>query len=798
MGNKFTQTAERALNATASLAMSFGHTYIGTEHILLALVSDDFSSASIVLKKHSVTAMTVKKAIEDYSGVGVRTALTARDMTPKARKIIEGAYAAALKFNTGVIGTEHLLLSLLEERDSVAIKLLRRLGADSATLKEELVNLMRAKEKSSARVKDSSLNYLRQYGKNFIELAREDRFDPVVGRERETDRIIRVLCRKNKNNPCLIGEAGVGKTAIVEGLAKRISDGDVPSPLKDKLIISVDLTSMVAGAKYRGDFEERIKSIVNEAMRSGNVILFIDEIHTIVGAGAAEGAIDAANILKPQLSRGDIQIIGATTVREYHKYIEKDPALERRFQPIVIDEPTEDDTVKMIEGVKSRYEEHHGVNISSEAIRECVRLTVKYMSDRFLPDKALDIIDEACSLVASSGKASNTSCEAEHILDELIKQRKIALDEQDFEQALEVKRLEEGVRLGLPVLDENDRRDAGRLTVGVEDVKRIISEVCKVPVSSVRSSCDYEQITGALCEQVVGQEEAIRKIVNTLKRRDSGLGNEDRPRGVFLFVGESGVGKTALSTALSVALFNSDSSLLRYDMSEFSERHSVSRLIGSPPGYVGHDDGGSLTEAVRRRPYSVVLFDEIEKADKEVRNLFLQIADYGFLTDSSGRRVNFRNTIIIMTSNAGTSELTRGKGVGFVEADKQDCVDTVLKKYFSEEFLGRFDEIIHFLPLGDEQMNRIAERRLSEISKRLLDSGITLEYDSSLLGFISKATAKRGFGARAILRYICVNIEAPLSDIVIGKEDGMPLHVEICVDDDRIDVKIMEVSIRPE
>ncbi|MBQ8371947.1 MAG: ATP-dependent Clp protease ATP-binding subunit [Clostridia bacterium] len=795
MGNKFTQTAERALNATASLAMSFGHTYIGTEHILMALVSDDFSSAAIVLKKHSITAIAVKKAIEDYSGTGERTALTARDMTPKARKIIEGAYAAALKYGTGIIGTEHLLLSLLDERDSVAIKLLRHLGADTASLKEELVNLIRAKEKNAARIKDSSLNYLRQYGKNLIELAREDRFDPVVGRERETDRIIRVLCRKNKNNPCLIGEAGVGKTAIVEGLAKRISEGNVPASLKDKLIISVDLTSMVAGAKYRGDFEERIKNIVNEAMRSRNVILFIDEIHTIVGAGAAEGAIDAANILKPQLSRGDIQIIGATTVREYHKYIEKDPALERRFQPILIDEPSEDDTVRMIEGVKSRYEEHHGVRISDEAIRECVRLTVKYMSDRFLPDKALDIIDEACSLVASESNSECAVYDAENLLDDLIKRRMTALREQDFEEALEVRRLEEKARRELTSIALSDNDADGRQSVEVEDVKRIISEVCKVPITSVRSSCDYEEIADSLRKEIVGQNEAIERIVNALKRRDSGLDNEDRPRGVFLFIGESGVGKTALSNALCRALFNSDSSLLRYDMSEFSERHSVSRLIGSPPGYVGHDDGGSLTEAVRRKPYSVVLFDEIEKADREVRNLFLQIADYGFLTDSSGRRVNFRNTIVIMTSNAGASELARSRGVGFVESESSTKVDSVLKRYFSEEFLGRFDEIIRFSSLGDDEMKRIASRRLVEISQRLSNNGIVLEYDGALIDFISKAAVRRGFGARAILRYICANIEAPLADIIISKNEDAPLRVRLYLDGDEIALCTEEASV---
>lgn len=746
MGNKFTQTAEKVLNSTLSTAMSLGHTYIGTEHLLVALAMEDGSSSATILKKHSVTSDSLRRTIEEYSGIGEKTILSAKDMTPRVRKIIEGAYSISLRFGSRLVGTEHLLLSLLEERESVAVKLLRYMSIDTQGLKDELTALIKAREKNASKGKDGGLTFLKQYGKDLVELAAAGKFDPVIGRDAETERMIRILCRKNKNNPCLIGEAGVGKTAIVEGLAKRIADGRVPDILKNKQIISVDLTSMVAGAKYRGDFEERIKSIVAETTKAGNVILFIDEIHTIVGAGAAEGAIDAANILKPQLSRGELQLIGATTSREYHKYIEKDPALERRFQPLQIDEPTEAQTLDMIRGVKSRYEMHHGVRISDEAIRECISLSVKYMQDRFLPDKALDIMDEACSLLCTD-KSVNFPSQSD---DELIRSVCLTYKNTDNETVSSLKNIR--------------RINARPATIKAEHVKKIVSEVCKIPIGSVMSHYDYDDMARNLSNEVIGQDKAIKNVIDRLKRRDCGIDDQQRPRGTFLFIGESGVGKTALAMALARALYNSESSLIRYDMSEFAERHSVSKLIGSPPGYVGHDDGGSLTEAVRKRPHSLILLDEIEKADAEVRNLFLQVADCGFLTDSSGRRVNFGSTVIIMTSNAGVSR--SNSSIGFVGDDNHGINAKMLESVFAEEFLGRFDAIVRFTPLDEAAIARIVEQRLLRIKQNLAAKGIKLTFSHEVCDAVATATVGSRYGAREALRYIAAKIETPLCELL--------------------------------
>lgn len=775
MGNKFTQTAEKVLNSTLSIAMSLGHTYIGTEHLLVALAAEDGSSSFSVLKKHSVTSQSVRRAIEEYSGSGERTVLSARDMTPRVRKIIESAYSISLRFGSRLVGTEHLLLSLLEERECVAVKLLRYMSIDTQGLKDELTALIKAREKNTSKGKDN-LAFLKQYGKNLVEMAAADKFDPVIGRDTETERMIRILCRKNKNNPCLIGEAGVGKTAIVEGLAKRIADGRVPDILKNKQIISVDLTSMVAGAKYRGDFEERIKSIVAETTKAGNVILFIDEIHTIVGAGAAEGAMDAANILKPQLSRGELQLIGATTSREYHKYIEKDPALERRFQPLQIDEPTESETLDMMRGVKSRYEMHHGVKISDEAINECVALSVKYMQDRFLPDKALDIMDEACSLLCTdrSGDAPP------HSDDELI--RSVCLPYETSDTDL--------------IVSHRNNRNINRVstncaTVKAEHVKQIVSDVCRIPIGSVMSYYDYEDIARNLSNKIIGQDEAIGSVIDRLKRRDCGIDDQQRPRGTFLFIGASGVGKTALATALAETLYNSDAALIRYDMSEFSERHSVSKFIGSPPGYVGHDDGGSLTEAIRKRPHSLILLDEIEKANTAVRNLFLQVADCGFLTDSSGRRVSFGSTIIIMTSNAGVSQ-SYGS-VGFVGEDDHGINEKMLKSVFTEEFLGRFDAIVRFAPLGAASIARIAELRLLRIKQNLAARSIELSFAPEVCDAVAAATVGSRYGAREVIRYIAEKIEAPLCEFIWSSK----VHsITITAADGRISISNASVNER--
>ncbi len=754
MSNRFTQKAEKALNNSAKIAEMLGHTYIGTEHILLALVDDENACAAIILKKSGVSKELLEKTVREYSGTGIKSTLTSRDLTPRARNILESSYNYAMRYGNGVIGTEHILMSLLDENNSVAIKMLKNLKVDMSTVKDETLGVLRSREKATARGrKDPQSTTLKQYGKNLCQLAREQSFDPVVGRDKETDRIIRILCRKSKNNPCLIGEAGVGKTAIIEGLAQRIADGNVPDILKDKIIISLDLTSMVAGAKYRGDFEERIKNIINDAAKNKDVILFIDEIHTIVGAGAAEGAIDASNILKPQLARGDIQLIGATTFKEYHKYIERDSALERRFQPILIEEPNEETTVEMLTALKEHYEEHHGVFIDDEAIRECVALSSKYISDRFLPDKAIDALDEAC-VMAKTIRQNNAKCN------------------DNSEQYYSCDDYENECRLYGTCKDKSE--DESSFVVDVQTVRSIISEMCQIPIEAIKKCVDYRAVEQSLTSKLVGCESAISRVIAALKRWDMDLCDTERPRGIFMFVGESGVGKTALAIELGKQLFYGKDSLIRIDMSEYSEKQSISKLIGSPPGYVGHEEGGKLTEAVRRHPYSVILFDEIEKADKEVLNILLQIADYGYLTDSIGRRVNFRNTIIIMTSNIGASKQCSAN-LGFLEGkatEQESNVYTQVRNYYNEEFLNRFDEIIYFYPLGISDLIKIAERQLDNLKIKLAKKGYVLTFDDDVAEYLVKKSYRKGLGARPILREISTSVEAAIIEILVQNPDA--------------------------
>ena len=666
-----------------------------------------------------------------------------------------------MQYGDGTIGTEHILLSLIEERDSVAIKLLKNMRADLGAIKDDEYTLIKSRERTVEKVKrESHSPILKQYGKNLCELAREGKFDPVIGRESETDRVVRVLSRKNKNNPCLIGEAGVGKTAIVEGLAQRIVQNDVPPILQGKTIISVDLTSMVAGAKYRGDFEERIKNIINEVVKHKDIILFIDEIHTIVGAGAAEGAIDAANILKPQLARGDIQIIGATTFDEYRRYIEKDAALERRFQPIRINEPSEKDTVKMLKALRPRYEEHHGVVIEDSAISECVALSSKYINDRFLPDKAIDILDEACAMaISKSGVLNNSS---------IIFGQYVPIEKKQEANVLDIRSICEAE---YPVKATSRSTDK-KPVVTDSTVRDVISEASGIPVSMIKKSIDYAELERRLNEVVLGQTDAVRRLVSVIKRSDLGFGKSDRPRGIFMFAGESGVGKTALATELEKCLYYDTSSLLRFDMSEYSERQSISKLIGSPPGYVGHEEGGALTEAVRKKPHAVILFDEIEKADKEILNILLQISDHGFLTDASGRSVSFRNTIIIATTNIGASHTS--DAVGFENHALQSAKNytPMLKKYYKEEFINRFDEIISFSPLDKATLRRIVEERLHELKASLALKGYEFSYSDEVVGYIIKKGSERGLGARPPLRDISALIEDKIIDMILRGDAG--------------------------
>ena len=777
MSDRFTQKAENALNRSVTAAEEYGHTYIGTEHLLLALAEDELSCAALILKKSGIDKEKISSYIRDYSGTGVKSILSSKDLTPRARKILEGSYNNAMQYGDGTIGTEHILLSLIEERDSVAIKLLKSIGADLGAIKEDIYILIKSRERTLQKAKKEMHSpILKQYGKNLCELAKEGKFDPVIGRDNETDRVIRILMRKNKNNPCLIGEAGVGKTAIIEGLAEKIVKNDVPPVLRDKTIISVDLTSMVAGAKYRGDFEERIKNIIGEVVKHKDIILFIDEIHTIVGAGAAEGAIDAANILKPQLARGDIQIIGATTFDEYRKYIKKDAALERRFQPIQINEPNEAETIAMIEALKPKYEKHHGVRIQDNAIHECVALSSRYINDRYLPDKAIDVLDEACAMATNNDvKIKNTS--------NIFKQYS-TLEEKQERNILDIRRICEAEYPHLNT--ENEDKNVPVVTESI--IREVIAEACNIPTSVIRKTVNYEELEARLNNTVLGQKDAIRRLVAVIKRADLGFVSQERPKGIFMFVGESGVGKTALATELEKCLYYGTSSLLRFDMSEYSEKQSISKLIGSPPGYVGHEEGGTLTEAVRKRPHCVILFDEIEKADKEILNILLQISDYGFLTDSTGRHVNFRNTIIIATTNIGFSGSR--DAVGFENRkDKKEFLP-LLKKYYKEEFINRFDEIIYFTPLESDTLKKIIKDKLEKLKKSLYNNGYTFNYSDEVISYIVKRNQHRGLGARPLLRDVSALIEDKIIDLIISKKtDENIIEAEITDGEIAISIK---------
>lgn len=780
MSNKFTEKAEKALNSAASIAESLGHTYIGSEHILLSLAKDKTSSATAILSKHTVSYEKILDAVKSFSGCGTKSSLTPSDMTPRARKIVENSYRISLRFCAYRIGTEHILLSILEEKGCVAIRALTLVGADISSLCDEVLSVLRTAEKnleSQKNKKDTSEGVFTQYGKDLTELARQNKLDPLIGREKEIDRLIRILCRKTKNNPCLIGEAGVGKTAIVEGLAERIAAGTVPTQLRDKSIISVDLTSMVAGAKYRGDFEERIKAMISEASKNKSIILFIDEIHTIVGAGAAEGAIDAANILKPQLSRSEIQLIGATTFAEYHKYIEKDAALERRFQSLTVNEPTKEETVAILKGLRQRYEEHHMVNISDDAILCAVRLSERYIQDRFFPDKAIDIIDEAC---AKANVTQNINKSKIAILDDKIRQKEEEIEKcvirHDYAQAVKLREEELQYREKLALLS-TEKKSVSIKTLNCSDIEEIINEMTGIPISGLSTPhIDSKALAKNLKERIYGQDEAIDSLVAAVMRSEAGINDPDRPKGVFLFIGKSGVGKTELAKALSEALFMDKKSLIRFDMSEFSEKNSVTMLIGSPPGYVGYEEGGSLTEKIRKHPYSVVLFDEIEKADKEVLNLFLQIMDDGTLTDSCGRSVSFKNAYIIMTSNAANDQ-KRDSTLGFMK-DTERQSNEKLFDYFSPEFLNRIDKIIHFRSLSKESMIMIVNKSLASLSIRLSELGILLEYDHDVCEYIANKTFEKRFGARELIRSVTNEIENKVSSFLL---EGELSKIRFCI-----------------
>ncbi|MBQ1187039.1 MAG: ATP-dependent Clp protease ATP-binding subunit [Clostridia bacterium] len=790
----FTEKANEALNFAISSAEYFGHTYIGSEHLLLGLLKTGSGVAAAILNSKSVTAEKIEKLIEETIGNGSPTELSPDYMTPRAKRVLEKAMKDQKRSGTSLVGTEHILMGILSDGDNYAIRFLNALGVDIASLAYETSKSINTdtsgpKKNKQAKGKNEKNSAIEKYGRDLTSDAQEGKIDPVIGRSEEIERVIQILCRRTKNNPCLIGEPGVGKTAIAEGLALKIASGEAPEILNGKRLISLDLTGMVAGTKYRGDFEERIKAIIDEASEDENIILFIDEVHTLIGTGSAEGATDAANILKPALARGEMQIIGATTISEYRKNIEKDAALERRFQPVNVDEPSEEDAILILKGIKDKYEVHHNVKITDEAIISAVKLSSRYITDRYLPDKAIDLIDEAGSRIRI--KMSKTSPEVKKLEEELsalAAKKEDAIAAQDFETAANLRDDEAKLTGKIKSIKEKSALDSNE-TLGVvteNEIAQIVSGWSGVPVSQLtkEESEKLLKIEEILHSRIIGQNEAVSAVAKAIRRGRVGLKDPKRPVGSFIFLGPTGVGKTELCKALAEAMFGSEDAMIRLDMSEYMEKHTVSKLIGSPPGYVGFDEGGQLTEKVRRNPYSVVLFDEIEKAHPDVFNMLLQILDDGILTDSQGRNVNFKNTVIIMTSNIGARLITeKKKSMGFGESSSaeqdqaqiKDLVTEELKKEFRPEFLNRLDDIIVFHKLSREDILKIAYNMLNGLAKRCAGIGLDVQFDNSVAERVADVGFDAVYGARPLRRAIQSNVEDALSEKIlegkVSKED---------------------------
>ena len=798
MVNRFTQRAQSSLNFALREARELGHSYVGTEHLLLGLLSEKECIAYKILTSHGAKLKSLKQSLIDYVGIGVKKDVSSADMSPRLARTIENASNEALRASARLIGSEHLLSALINQKDSVGARLLECEGISLSELRTELSNHISAySSQSTTRAeedgKKQKLRALNAYGKDLTASARLNFIDPLIGRENELSRLVRILCRRQKNNPCLIGEAGVGKTALAEGLASLIASGNVPDTLKEKRIISLDLPSMLAGSKYRGEFEDRMKSIIDEVKRAGDVILFIDEIHVITGAGAAEGAIDAANILKPPLSRGEIRVIGATTVEEYRAKIEKDPALERRFQPIMLNEPSAEEAIKILSGIRSKYELHHSVKISDEAISAAVKLSVRYLPDRFLPDKAIDLIDEAAAKLNLTKKSASDS-EPMRILS-YEKEQAVLQGRFDEAEALGGKERAFLSQSSTLLLEENDASNSAEErkeppTLTDTDIAALISEQTGIPCDSMlkEENDGLIALEKTLSQSIIGQSEAIKRIADTVRRSRTGIRQKDRPCGSFLFLGSTGVGKTELCRALCSALFKNPSSFIRLDMSEFMEKHSISKLIGAPPGYVGYGEGSFLCEKVRRNPYSLVLFDEIEKAHPDVLNLLLQVLEDGSLTDSSGKRVNFKSTILIMTSNLTSSQKARShRIISFGESDSTQSDPRsldALKDFFSPEFLNRIDEIIIFNDLGERELCKISSKLLNELSERVSENSITLDISPDVAPFLAARTYSKRLGARPLRREIISLIESPLAEFILNHPHlDSPIRVFIENDD---------------
>ena len=796
MTYSFTNRAKKAIDLANELAIELGHNYIGTEHILYGLVKEGSGVAARVLANQGIEPdMIIDKIVEL---VGNEAPITETlGFTPRSKRVIETSFIEARKLGYNYIGTEHLLIGILREADSIAARILLELNTNIPRLYNEIIKVINEGEdytpdsdngKGGKRGSYNQTPTLNQFGEDLTKKAEEGKLDPIIGRKEEIERVIQILSRRTKNNPCLIGEPGVGKTAAVEGLAEKIVSGDVPEILKNKRVVTMDISGMVAGSKYRGDFEERIKKALDEVKKAGDVILFIDEIHTIVGAGAAEGAIDAANILKPLLARGEIQLIGATTLNEYRKYIEKDAALERRFSPVTVNEPSEKDTVKILKGLRDKYEAHHGVKITDEAIDAAVKMSVRYINDRFLPDKAIDLIDEAASRAKLKSYTEPDSLKKlQEEIEEVENDKEEAVRSQKFEKAASLRDKQKELKEKYEKEQKKwqNKNNKSVINITEENIAEVIASWTGIPAKKITEDENerLKNLEKTLHERVIGQDEAVEAVAKAIRRGRVGLKDPKRPIGSFLFLGPTGVGKTELSKALAEALFGDENAMIRIDMSEYMEPHSVSKLIGSPPGYVGFDEGGQLTEKIRRKPYSVILFDEIEKAHPDVMNMLLQILEDGRLTDSQGRTVNFKNTVIIMTSNIGARLITDKKTLGFTktengdkgkeEAENKDYEETkkevmeALKKELRPEFINRIDEIIVFHKLTDNEIGKIIDIMLKEVTNRLAAQKIKIELEPEVKELIASKGIDKNFGARPLRRTIQSVLEDRLAEEIL-------------------------------
>ncbi len=805
--NKFTPRAEEVLRLSQEAAEEMGHGYVGSEHLLLGLIREEEGIAHRVLSEYGVTDEMVCDVLQRSVGKGLSGAAPSQGLTPRAKSVVELAVSEAARMGSSYIGTEHLLMGILREGGNMALRILRTMGVDPKKMYSSIVKKLNdtphtvtSGVSAANRESDKKNKTLAEFTRDLTEAARTGKLDPVIGRDKEIQRVIQILSRRTKNNPVLIGEPGVGKTAIAEGLAERIVSGDVPEELLDKKLLSLDLSGMVAGTKYRGEFEERIKNTLAEVKKAGNVILFIDELHTIVGAGSAEGAVDAANIIKPALGRGEIRVIGATTLNEYRKYIEKDAALERRFQPVTVGEPTPEATLEILKGLRDKYEAHHKLTITDEALEAAVQLSKRYIGDRFLPDKAIDLMDEAASQVRMTAEVSSPDLKAlEEKIAALHREKSEAVTAQDFEKAAQLRDIEKNYQEQVEIERDNWRKQMAqnRGSVTADDVAKVVAGWTGIPVTRLTEdeSMRLLKLEEKLHQRVVGQDEAVNAVAKAIRRSRVGLKDPKRPIGSFLFLGPTGVGKTELCKTLAEAMFGDENAMVRIDMSEYMEKHTVSRLVGSPPGYVGHEEGGQLTEKVRRKPYSVVLFDEIEKAHEDVWNILLQILEDGIVTDSQGRKVDFKNTIIVMTSNVGAKNITADAArLGFDGGDKdekeseeahfgriRDAVMADLKRTFRPEFLNRIDEIIVFRQLTEDNIRQIARRMLDVTGARMAQQGITLEADDDAVAELARDGFDPQYGARPLRRAIQSMVEDAVAEKMLEGElkSGDTAHVRL-------------------